>query len=99
MDGAVTFLKMGLTMAFAAVAALGVLTFPYRDPLGARNTLQNEAALKNVQIQEGRAWFSGCGRGYVFKTKFNAVNANGQPVKGVVCKDLWGSRNSVLYKK
>ncbi|MEZ0223057.1 MAG: hypothetical protein ACAH83_00760 [Alphaproteobacteria bacterium] len=76
-----------LTFAFG-VAILGVngaMGFPYRDPEGARDTLEKTTDLKDIKILKQRAW-TGCGTGDMWKTKFEALNDKGQKVEGTVCK-------------
>jgi hypothetical protein len=98
-DGVEGLVKLGLGALFGMAVLAGAANFPYRDPAGARDTLQNTAALTNVEIQEGRVWFAGYGGRCTFRTKFKAANSNGQEVKGFVCKGLFGSQTSIVYKK
>ncbi|TAL39542.1 MAG: hypothetical protein EPN97_02465 [Alphaproteobacteria bacterium] len=87
-DGIEGLFKLGLGAVFGMAVLAGAANFPYRDPAGARDTLEKTTALQNIEIKDSRAWFGGCGSGDFFKTKFKAVNEKGQPVEGIVCKGI-----------
>ncbi|MEZ0226883.1 MAG: hypothetical protein ACAH83_20180 [Alphaproteobacteria bacterium] len=99
MDGLEKLLYGSLALVFAGVATVGALSFPYRDPQGARDALENTATLKNVQILDGRDWMGRCGGDYLFRTKFKATNDKGEQVQGLVCRDLFRSQVTVVYRK
>lgn len=88
MDGIGGLVKATLMLAFTGVATVGALSFPYRDPAGARDTLEKTTSLQKIEIKDSRAWFGGCGSGDFFKTKFKAVSEKGQPVEGIVCRGI-----------
>ncbi|MEZ0262809.1 MAG: hypothetical protein ACAH80_17520 [Alphaproteobacteria bacterium] len=84
-DGVGGLVKLFGLALVAAVGLAGAANFPYRDPQGAKETLEKTTELQQITITDSRAWLGGCSRGDVFKTKFNAVNKKGDKIEGIVC--------------
>ena len=66
----------------------------WTDKTGATKTL-TEAGLKPVQVG-GYAWLNG-GESDVYKTKFRALNAQGQEVDGAVTRGLLFKGATIRY--
>lgn len=65
------------------------------DKTGATKVL--EGAGLTPKTVGGYAWFQ-CGKDDTFATKFSAVNKEGQPVEGAVCKGLIVKNSTIRYK-
>lgn len=76
----------GLTAAFAA-GLVGVEVVGYTDEAAARDVLENQAHLQNVEIT-GKASFKDCFGSGAMRTAFTA-EANGKKVEGAVCKSFF----------
>lgn len=76
----------GVAAAFA-VGVVGVETVGYTDDATARDVLENQARLQNVEIT-GKAPFKMCFGSSAMRTAFTA-EANGEKVEGAVCKTLF----------
>lgn len=77
-------------MKYSKIVALSALLAVAAGCTDAENAVQTAEAMGFTQVQAGEyAWFS-CGKEDDLATRFTAVNANGQRVTGVVCKNFIG---------
>lgn len=87
----------GYTAAFAGVVGLlGVNFIGMEDGEDAKEFLENEAKLQNVEIT-GKAGFWECRGSTMLRTSFTA-ESNGEKVQGAVCETLL-KPVSVRYSK
>jgi len=75
------------TVATFAAGLVGVEVVGYTDEATARDVLENQAHLQNVDIT-GKAAFKDCFGSGAMRTAFTA-EANGEKVEGAVCKSLF----------
>ena len=77
----------GGAVAAFAIDIVGVETVGYTDEATARDVLENQAHLQNVEIT-GKASFKDCFGSGAMRTAFTA-EANGKKVEGAVCKSFF----------
>ncbi|MBL1148269.1 MAG: hypothetical protein HND56_01540 [Pseudomonadota bacterium] len=78
---------LGGTVAAFAAGLVGVEAVGYTDEATARDVLENQAHLQNVEIT-GKASFKDCFGSGAMRTAFTA-EANGKKVEGAVCKTFF----------